>query len=71
MYTLGFFARTIKGVHYFVFKGQASYKILIMQILFTFVDALGIAALLAIGIGAAVNLIGIPFLARLGQQQMI
>jgi phospholipid/cholesterol/gamma-HCH transport system permease protein len=71
MYALGFFARTIKGVHYFVFKGQASYKILIMQILFTFVDALGIAALLAVGIGAAVNLIGIPFLARLGQEQMI
>jgi phospholipid/cholesterol/gamma-HCH transport system permease protein len=71
MYTLGFFARTIKGVHYFIFKGQASYKILIMQILFTFVDALGIASLLAMGIGAAVNVIGIPFLAGLGQDRMI
>jgi phospholipid/cholesterol/gamma-HCH transport system permease protein len=71
MYALGFFAKTLRGVHYFVLKGQASYKILIMQILFTFVDALGIASLLAVGIGAAVNLIGIPFLARLGQEQMI
>ncbi|MDR2073626.1 MAG: ABC transporter permease [Spirochaetaceae bacterium] len=71
MYTLGFFARSIKGVHYFIFKGQASYKILIMQILFTFVDALGIASLLAIGIGAAVNVIGIPFLSNLGQDRMI
>ncbi|MDR2314425.1 MAG: ABC transporter permease [Spirochaetaceae bacterium] len=70
-YTLGFFARTIRGVHYFVFKGQASYKILIMQILFTFVDALGIASLLAMGIGAAVNVIGIPFLSNLGQDRMI
>jgi phospholipid/cholesterol/gamma-HCH transport system permease protein len=70
-YTLGFFAKTLKGVHHFAFKGQASYKILIMQILFTFVDALGIATLLAIGIGAAVNIIGIPFLSQLGQERMI
>jgi phospholipid/cholesterol/gamma-HCH transport system permease protein len=42
-----------------------------MQILFTFVDALSIATLLSIGIGAAVNLIGIPFLAQLGQERMI
>ena len=71
LYTLGFFARTIRGVNAFIFRGRASYKILIMQILFTFVDALGISALLAIGIGAAVNVIGIPFLARFGQERMI
>ena len=70
-YTLGFFARTLKGVGAFIMRGKASRKILIMQILFTFVDALGISALLAIGIGAAVNVIGIPFLARLGQEKMI
>jgi phospholipid/cholesterol/gamma-HCH transport system permease protein len=71
MYTLGFFAKTLRGVHYFIVKGRASYKILIMQILFTFVEALGIASLLALGIGAAVNVIGLPFLAQLGQEQMI
>jgi phospholipid/cholesterol/gamma-HCH transport system permease protein len=71
LYTLGFFARTLKGVGAFVFRGRASYKILIMQILFTFVDALGIVALLAMGIGAAVNVFGIPFLSSLGQDRMI
>jgi phospholipid/cholesterol/gamma-HCH transport system permease protein len=71
MYTFGFFARTLTGVYGFVFRGRASYKIFIMQILFTFVDALGIATLLAIGIGAAVNVIGIPFLSGLGQDRMI
>jgi phospholipid/cholesterol/gamma-HCH transport system permease protein len=70
-YTLGFFARTLKGVGAFVLRGQTSRKILIMQILFTFVDALGIATLLGLGIGAAVNVIGIPFLDRLGQEKMI
>jgi phospholipid/cholesterol/gamma-HCH transport system permease protein len=70
-YTLGFFARTIKGIHHFVFRGRAAYRNLIMQILFTSVDALFITALLALTIGAAVNIIGIPFLDRLGQGRMI
>ena len=70
-YNLGFFARLIKGVGSFIRRGQAAYKILIMQILFTFVEALGIASLLAVGIGAVVNIIGIPFLASLSQERLI
>ncbi|MDR2182100.1 MAG: ABC transporter permease [Treponema sp.] len=70
-YTLGFFARTIKGVHYFVFHGKASHRVLVMQLLFTFVDALFLTALLALTIGAAVNIIGIPFLDSLGYGHMI
>jgi phospholipid/cholesterol/gamma-HCH transport system permease protein len=42
-----------------------------MQIFFTFVQALGLASLLALGIGAAVNIIGIPFLAQLSQEKLI
>ncbi|MDR1058597.1 MAG: ABC transporter permease [Treponema sp.] len=42
-----------------------------MQILFTFVEALGISSLLALGIGAAVNAIGIPFLASLSRERLI
>jgi len=71
LYTLGFLAKTLRGVGAFIFRGKASRKILVMQILFTFVDALSISALLAIGIGAAVNVIGIPYLTMLGQQKMI
>jgi len=70
-YNLGFFVRLLKGVVYFVRRGQAARRILTMQILFTFVEALGIASLLALGIGAAVNIIGIPFLASLGQERLI
>jgi phospholipid/cholesterol/gamma-HCH transport system permease protein len=70
-YNLGFFARTLRGVGTFVFRGHASYKILISQILFTFVQAMGISSLLALGIGAAVNVIGIPNLTRISQQQLI
>jgi phospholipid/cholesterol/gamma-HCH transport system permease protein len=42
-----------------------------MQILFTFVDALGLSTLLAVAIGAAVNVIGTPMLAMVSQEKMI
>jgi phospholipid/cholesterol/gamma-HCH transport system permease protein len=70
LYNLGFFARTLKGVGSFIKRTQAS-KILIMQILFTFVQAMGISILLALGIGMAVNVIGIPMLTKFSQQQLI
>jgi phospholipid/cholesterol/gamma-HCH transport system permease protein len=70
-YNLGFFARILSGVGHFVRHHKASIKILIMQILFTFVFALGICTLLAMAIGAAVFIIGEPFLSMLNQQQLI
>ncbi|MCL2381662.1 MAG: ABC transporter permease [Treponema sp.] len=70
-YNVGFFARVLKGVWSFGRRGQAAYKILIMQILFTFVEALGIATLLAIAIGAAVTVVGIPFLSAFSQERLI
>src|SRR5574344_481061 len=70
-YTVGFFGKILRGICPFIFKGQASYKVLIMQILFTFVEALGISSLLAMGLGAAVNVVGMPFLAGLSQEKLI
>jgi phospholipid/cholesterol/gamma-HCH transport system permease protein len=70
-YNLGFFARTLKGAGNFIRHSRASFKILVMQILFTFVHAMGITTLLALAIGAAVNIIGVPFLTMLNQQQLI
>jgi len=59
------------GVGYFVRHVKVSFRILIMQILFTFVHALGISTLLALAIGAAVNIIGVPVLTMLNQEQLI
>jgi phospholipid/cholesterol/gamma-HCH transport system permease protein len=70
-YNLGFFVLVLKGVVHFIHRKQAAYKILIMQILFTFVEALGLSSLLALGIGAAVNIIGLPFLTNLSQERLI
>jgi phospholipid/cholesterol/gamma-HCH transport system permease protein len=70
-YKLGFATALIKSSVYFIFKGKISRKILIMQILFTFVEALGIGALLALGIGSAVIIIGMKFLAGISQENLI
>ena len=71
LYNLGFFGRLLRAVGHFINYGQTGYKILKKQILFTFVEALGISSLLALGIGAAVNIIGIPFLASISQERLI
>ncbi|GHT99616.1 hypothetical protein FACS1894142_7410 [Spirochaetia bacterium] len=71
LYGLGFFSKLTGGIGHFIVRGQASYKILVMQILYTFVEALGITAVLSAGIGAAVIIIGMPFLASFSQQQLI
>ncbi len=71
LYTIGFFGRALRGISPFVVRGQASYKILIMQVLFTFVEALGISALLALGIGVAVNLLALPLLTTWSRASMI
>jgi phospholipid/cholesterol/gamma-HCH transport system permease protein len=71
LYSLGFFTRILKGVGHFIHRGQAAHRVLVMQILFTFVEALSISTLLALGIGAAVNVIGIPFLAQFSQDAYI
>jgi phospholipid/cholesterol/gamma-HCH transport system permease protein len=71
LYTVGFFGKTLRGVPSFVYRGQVARKILIMQVLFTFVEALGITILLAMGIGAAVNVLGLPILAGFSQEKLI
>ena len=70
-YKLGFFARTLKSMGSFLRAWKVSARILVMQILFTFVQAMGISSLLALGIGAAVNVIGLPFLEGISQQNLI
>ena len=71
LYGLGFFVKILKGVGYFIHRGQAAKRVLIMQVLFTFVEALGISTLLALGIGVAVSAMGFPFLTQFSQESFI
>ena len=70
-YTLGFFVQILRGSVHFVHRGQTAYRVLVLQILFTFVEALGISTMLALGIGAAVQVIGMPFLVTISQEALI
>ncbi|MDR1177600.1 MAG: ABC transporter permease [Spirochaetaceae bacterium] len=70
-YAVGFFTRLIRGSAYFLFHRRVSDKVLVLQILFTFVEALGIASFLALGIGAAVISLGTRFLEGVSQGELI
>jgi len=71
LYRLGIFARILIAVGEFAKNRRVSLRVLVMQIYFTFAQAMGISTMLALGIGAAVGIIGFPFLQMLGQQQLI
>ena len=70
-YRVGIFAKILIAVASFVRLRHVSLKVLVMQIYFTFVQAMGISTMLALGIGAAVGIIAFPFLMGLGQQHLI
>lgn len=71
LYGLGFFWNVLKETARFFRKSQVGYKVLIMQILFTGYEALAISALMAVAIGAAINVIGTNLLPQFGQSQLM
>ncbi len=70
-YALGFLGRVLSETILFFRRKQVAYKVLVMQILFTGVEALGIATILAIGIGAIINIVGLSLLPQFGQGQLM
>ncbi len=71
LYGLGFFWNVLKETARFFRKSQVGYKVLIMQILFTGYEALAISAVMAVAIGAAINVIGTNLLPQFGQSQLM
>lgn len=71
LYGLGFFYNVLKETGRFFRKSQVGYKVLILQILFTGYEALAINAVMAIAIGAAINVIGQSLLPQFGQSQLM
>jgi phospholipid/cholesterol/gamma-HCH transport system permease protein len=71
VYTVGFFGKILRGTVPFIYRGQPAWKVLILQILFTFIEALGISSLLSAGIGAAVIVVGLPILSGFSQSKLI
>ncbi len=71
LYGLGFFYTVLKETVRFFRRSQVGYKVLIMQILFTGYEALVINAIMAVSIGAAINVIGSNLLPQFGQSQLM
>lgn len=70
-YALGYFGALLKGCVRFWRRQHSSRRILVMQIFFTGVEALGTIALISLGIGAVIILQGISLLPQFGAQGLM
>jgi phospholipid/cholesterol/gamma-HCH transport system permease protein len=61
----------LKETTLFVRRKQVAFKVLVMQILFTGIDALGIIALVALSIGAVIIVEGGSILPKFGQTSLV
>ena len=70
LYMIGYLGKLISASAMFVKRGKASRKILTMQLLFTYVEALPICCFLAAAIGSSILMLGTTFLASIGQEKL-
>jgi phospholipid/cholesterol/gamma-HCH transport system permease protein len=70
-YALGFFLIVIKEIVLFVRRRQVGFHVLVLQILFTGVEALGVVSLIALSIGAVIIVEGSTVLPRFGQTSLL
>ena len=71
LYGLGFFVNVLRETVRFFRRRQVGYKVLVMPILFTGFEALRINAVMSLGIGAAIIVIGTSLLPQFGQSQLL
>ena len=70
-YLLGYIGRVFVSSTAFLQRERAARKVLIMQLLFTFIEALPIIAVLSVALGSALYIIGYTFLLSIGQGSLI
>jgi phospholipid/cholesterol/gamma-HCH transport system permease protein len=66
-YALGFLFQVISETVLFMRRKQVAFRVLVLQILFTGVEALSIVSLVALSIGAVIIVEGGTILPRFGQ----
>jgi phospholipid/cholesterol/gamma-HCH transport system permease protein len=71
LYALGFFAQVVRETFLFPRRRQVAFRVLVLQILFTGVEALGIVSLIALAIGAVIIVEGNTLLPRFGQSGLL
>jgi phospholipid/cholesterol/gamma-HCH transport system permease protein len=70
-YAMGFFFQVISETVLFVRRRQVAFRVLVLQILFTGVEALSIVSLVALSIGAVIIVQGGTILPRFGQSSLM
>src|SRR5574344_406516 len=70
-YVLGYVGRMFSSAAFFISREKAARKILIMQLLFTFIEALPIIVLLSLALGTGLYLVAYSFLLSIGQSALI
>ncbi|HVO38012.1 MAG TPA: ABC transporter permease [Spirochaetia bacterium] len=70
-YALGFFFQVLRETVFFVRRKQVAFRVLVLQILFTGVEALSVVSLMALSIGAVIIVEGGSILPRFGQSSLV
>jgi len=70
-YLMGYIGRTFASSTAFLRRVSAARKVLIMQLLFTFIEALPIIAVISLAFGSALYILGYSFLVSIGQGSLI
>lgn len=70
-YLFGYIGRIFESSVIFFHRDKSAHKVLVMQLLFTFIEALPIVAILSISLGSALYIIGRSFLVSIGQGNLI
>jgi len=73
LYAAGYFFEVLRETFRFLRRRQVGYgyKVLVMQILFTGVEALGVIAVISLSLGAVIIIQGLTLLPQFGQGQLI
>lgn len=71
LYAIGFLVNLLKESALFLRRSQVGFRVLVMQILFTAVEAVGIISLISLGLGAVIVVQGISILPKFGQGKLI
>jgi phospholipid/cholesterol/gamma-HCH transport system permease protein len=71
LYASGFLLTLLRESVFFIKRRQVGFRVLVMQILFTAVEALGIISLISLSLGAVIIIQGITILPKFGQGNLI
>lgn len=70
-YVFGYIGRVVISSILFRRREKAAFKILVMQLYFTFVQALPLTVIMSLGLSSAIYLFGYSFLLSIGQTSLI